>query len=62
MYVLYTLWSLSVALFCVWFVGYPIYKHVTREGVFNESHEYALGLLWLALANNILTLAIKLFT
>ena len=55
------LWIISFLAWLIWFIGYPIYKKVKREKVFDENGcLYALGLCMGALAMNLLNLFMKL--
>lgn len=54
------LWIISFLAWLIWFIGYPIYKKVKKEKVFENGSIYALGLCIGALAMNIFNLFMKI--
>ena len=57
---LYILFFVVAIIWLGWLIGYPIYKKVRGENVFDGSFHYSMGLLVGALVMNIINLITKL--
>ena len=58
--ILIVLWFVSFLSWLGWFIGFPIYKKVKKEEVFEYGSPYALGLCIGACIMNLLNLFIKI--